>query len=106
MGTEGRLMFGGLGPWEVRRGGVLVRLGGVRQRALLGVLVVRANELVRVEELVDELFGEERSGVAVNAVRVAVSRLRRVLKGGDGEDGVLQSHPGGYVLRVGSEQLD
>src|SRR6516162_8138782 len=102
-GVVGRVQFGVLGPLEVRRGGVPVRLGGVRQRALLGVLVVRANELVRLEELVDELFGEERSGVAVNAVRVAVSRLRRLLGNSDA-DGVLLTRPGGYVLRADPEQ--
>jgi predicted ATPase/DNA-binding SARP family transcriptional activator len=105
MGTEGRLVFGVLGPLEVRQAGVAVRLGGPRQRALLGLLVLRANELVRVEELVDQLFGAERSEVAVNAVRVAVSRLRRLLGNGEAE-GALITRAGGYVLRVEAEQLD
>jgi DNA-binding SARP family transcriptional activator len=108
MGLEvtDRLEFGVLGPLEVRRGGEPVRLGGERQRALLALLLVHANELVPVEQLVDELFGEGGSEAAVNAVRVAVSRLRRVLENGAGEDGSVQTRPGGYVLRVEPEQLD
>jgi DNA-binding SARP family transcriptional activator len=101
----GRLRFGVLGPLEARRDGVLVRLGGERQRALLAVLLVHANELVRVEVLVEALLGEQRAESAVNAVRVGVSRLRRVLESGDG-DLVVETRPGGYVLAVESGQLD
>ena len=83
-----------------------MRLGGERQRVLLAVLVVHVNELVTVEQLVEQLFGERRRDSAVNAVQVAVSRLRRVLECGDGDGGVLQSRPGGYVLRAEPGQLD
>jgi predicted ATPase/DNA-binding SARP family transcriptional activator len=91
---------------EVSRDGEPVRLGGERQRALLALLLARVNELVTVEQLADLLFGERRREGAVNAVQVAVSRLRRVLADGGGGDGVLGSRPGGYVLRAGSGQLD
>lgn len=91
---------------EASCGGAPVRLGGERQRVLLAVLLVRANELVTVDQLVEELFGGKRSDSAVNAVQVAVSRLRRVLEGGDGEDAVLLSRPGGYALRAEPGQVD
>jgi DNA-binding SARP family transcriptional activator len=102
----GQLEFGVLGPLEVRRDGELVRLGGERQRALLALLLLHANELVTVELLVDQLFGERRSEAAVGAVRVALSRLRRVLENGAGEGGAVQTLPGGYVLQVDPERLD
>jgi DNA-binding SARP family transcriptional activator len=100
-----RLQFRLLGPLEACREGGPLRLGGERQRALLALLLVHANELVRTEALVDVLFGGERSGSAVNAARVAVSRLRRVLEDG-AERGVIQTRPGGYVLRAEAGQLD
>jgi DNA-binding SARP family transcriptional activator len=101
----GRLHFRVLGPLEAWRDGEPIRLGGSRQRALLALLLIRANELVTTDQLVEQLFGEERSDTAVNAVRVAVSRLRRLLdSAGDGT--VLQTRPGGYVLTVDAEQLD
>ena len=108
MGTvvAGRWEFGVLGPLEAACGGDPVRLGGERQRVLLALLLVHVNELVTVDQLVEQLFGERRREGAVNAVQVAVSRLRRVLEGGDGDAGVLQSRPGGYVLRVEPGQLD
>ncbi|HEX3832153.1 MAG TPA: BTAD domain-containing putative transcriptional regulator, partial [Solirubrobacteraceae bacterium] len=107
MGDEpwGLLQFRMLGPLEAWRGAMPLRLGGERQRALLALLLVHANQLVRTEQLVDQLLGEELSDSALNTARVAVSRLRRVLETGDA-GGVLLTQPGGYLLRAGPEQLD
>ena len=69
--SRGRLQFRLLGPLEVCRDGEPLRLGGERQRALLALLLVHANELVRTEALVDQLFGGERSASVVNARCVA-----------------------------------
>jgi SARP family transcriptional regulator, regulator of embCAB operon len=82
-----RLEFGVLSLLEVRQAGEPVWLGGERQPVLLALLVVHANELAPVERLVDELFGGQRSDAAVNAVRVAVSPLRRLLENGAREGG-------------------
>ena len=101
----GLLQFRMLGPLEAWRGAMPLRLGGERQRALLALLLVHANQLVRTEHLVDQLLGEELSDSALNTARVAVSRLRRVLENGDA-GGVLLTQPGGYLLRAGPEQLD
>jgi WD40 repeat protein/DNA-binding SARP family transcriptional activator len=94
-----------LGPLEVWRGDTPLRLGGERQRALLALLLVRANELVRTEQLVDQLLGEELSEQALNTARVAVSRLRRLLEDGNAGE-VLLTQAGGYRLKAGPEQLD
>ena len=48
-GARGLLQFRVLGPLEVWRDGTLLRLGGERQRALLALLLLHANELVRTE---------------------------------------------------------
>jgi DNA-binding SARP family transcriptional activator len=103
--TGASLQFGMLGPLEVRRDGKLLSIGGERQRALLALLLVHANELVTVDQLIDGLFGEQRSDSAVNAMRVAVSRLRRTLENGDSDD-VLRTATGGYVLSTDPGQLD
>src|SRR5262245_27600827 len=100
-----RLEFRLLGPLEVSRNGEIIRLGGERQRALLALLLLHANELVTSDRLIDQLFGGDRSDGSVNALRVAVSRLRRLLD--DGEDnGVVLTRSGGYLLRTQTEQLD
>ncbi len=105
MGMDVRtLQFRVLGPLELSRDGRPLRLGGDRQRALLALLLVRANELVSMPQLIDELFGDEPSDGAANAVHVAISRLRRVLDGPG--DAILLTRPGGYVLELDGDQLD
>jgi DNA-binding SARP family transcriptional activator/WD40 repeat protein len=103
-GRQG-LQFRLLGPLEVWRNGEPVRLGGERQRALLALLLLHANELVTTERLVDQLFGGDMSDGTVNALRVAVSRLRRLLDDGQ-DDGVLVTRPGGYLLQAQPDQVD
>ena len=104
MGIEVRALtqFRVLGPLEVSRDGATLRLGGERQRALLALLLTRANQLVTTDRLIDYLFGGDVS--AANAVHVAVSRLRRTLDAGN-ED-LLLTRPGGYLLSLEHEQLD
>jgi DNA-binding SARP family transcriptional activator len=90
-----------LGPLEVRVGGEAVPLGGRRPRALLAVLLLRPNEVVSAERLIDELWGDEAPGDAAAALRVNVSRLRKSLP-----PDVLTTRPPGYVVRVGPDELD
>ena len=50
-----------LGPLTAFRDGENLALGGERQRALLAILLVHANETVSTERLIEQLFA--RSGV-------------------------------------------
>ena len=52
------MQFGVLGPVEVRRDGHELLLGGPKQRALLAILLLHANEVVSRERLADGLWGE------------------------------------------------
>lgn len=93
--------FGILGPLEARDGGGLVALGGLRERSVLAVLLLNANELVPTERLVDELWGEEPPKTAVKTVHVYVSRLRKLV----GVDLIVTAPPG-YIMRVARDQID
>jgi DNA-binding SARP family transcriptional activator len=90
-----------LGPFEVRRDGVSIDLRGSKRRALLALLVIHANEVVRNERLIEDLWGEEQLADALAALRNHVSRLRKRV----GSD-VLVTKPWGYVLRVAPDQID
>lgn len=91
-----------LGPLEVSDGGREVVLGGARQRALLGMLLLHANEVVSNDRLVEELWPGEGLGEGSRALQVAVSRLRKAL---EPERLILTRRPG-YELRLEPEQLD
>jgi DNA-binding SARP family transcriptional activator len=91
-----------LGPLEVVDDeGVVVDLGGPRQRALLAALLVRANTVVSSERLIDELWGENVPKTAATSLHNAVHQLRRLL----GTETLVRRAPG-YVLRVEEAQLD
>src|SRR5919108_3852552 len=62
--------FGLLGPLEVTNNGRTLRLGGSRQRALLALLLLRANEAVPLDQLVDGLWGDSPPKTAEQIVRV------------------------------------
>ncbi len=68
-----------LGPLEVTSGGRAISLGGQKQRALLALLLVRANEVVPRDRLIDGLWGDSPPGSAANALQVAVHGLRKAL---------------------------
>src|SRR5437867_8846538 len=93
--------FGILGPLAVWKDGEELPVGAPKQRAVLASLLLRANEVVPATTLVDELWGEQPPATAVKAVQVYVSRLRKLLG-----DGVLETRPLGYVLRVEDGALD
>jgi len=93
-----------LGPLEVRHEGHMVSPGGVKQRALLAVLLLRANEVVSRETLIDELWGEEIPERALQQLNVRLSRLRKSLELGG--ESPLVSTPGGYLMRVAPGELD
>src|SRR5437667_9837780 len=100
------LEFSVLGPLEARRLGEVVDLGGAKQRALLGVLLLNANKVMPVEKLIDDLWGEAPPETAANTLQVYVSQLRKLLEPGvAANERVLRTKPPGYTAAVG-EQLD
>ena len=54
-------------------------LGGPRQRALLAILLLRANQVVSTDGLVDALWGAQPPPTAANTVQYYVSQLRKLL---------------------------
>ncbi len=94
-----------LGPLEVADGDGLVRLAGVKQRALLALLLLDANRVVSSDRLIDGLWGERPPGSAGHALQVYVSGLRKLLAPAGGEV-EMRSSAGGYVLQVDPDRVD
>jgi YVTN family beta-propeller protein len=99
--TSREMDFRLLGPLEVWEGEQQIPLGGGRQRALLALLLLHANEVVATDRLIDELWGERPPDAARNALQVYVARLRKTL----GADRI-RTHERGYVLELAADQLD
>ena len=96
------MQFRILGPLEVCDERGPLTLGGLKQRALLAVLLLHANEPVSAERLAFALWGEDASHKAIKTVQVHLSRLRRTL----GDRAVVATTSAGYCLHVGSDELD
>ena len=108
-----------LGPLEVSDGDRPLALGGERQRALLAILLLHAGEVVSVDRLIDDLWGERSPSGAPKALQAHISRLRKALDAdgagppttdgeptGSSSPGVLVTRGHGYLLRVQRGELD
>src|SRR3954449_1362308 len=95
------LEFRMLGPLDAVEDDRPLALGGAKQRGLLAVLLLHANQAVSSDRLIDQLWGESPPATAGKIVQVYVSRLRKQL----GEARLL-TRPPGYLLRVDPEELD
>jgi DNA-binding SARP family transcriptional activator len=78
-----------------------ITVSGHKQRGLLALLLLHANQSVSEDVLIDALWGEGASEKAGRNLHVLVSRLRASI----GADRVLRE-AGGYLIRVEEGELD
>jgi predicted ATPase/DNA-binding SARP family transcriptional activator len=97
-----------LGPLEALNKGRVVALGGSKQRAMLALLLLHANETLSTDRLIDELWGDRPPATAAKTVHVHISRLRKALAAGtdNGSEDVVVTRERGYELRLDPECLD
>jgi YVTN family beta-propeller protein len=93
-----------LGPLEVLDGERPLDVGGGKQRSVLALLLMRANEVVSSDQLIDELWPDQQPPSATKIVQAHVSRLRKALDGAG--EGILLTRGRGYLLRVEPGELD
>jgi DNA-binding SARP family transcriptional activator/DNA-binding beta-propeller fold protein YncE len=98
-----------LGPVEVHEGGRRLPIGAAKQRSLLAILLIHANEAVSADRLIDDLWGEAPPEGASHTLQVYVSQLRKTLEprrppGSPGQ--ILTTRGSGYLLQVGDDELD
>jgi DNA-binding SARP family transcriptional activator len=101
--------FNILGPIEAIEGDRPLSLGGAKQRALLGVLLLHANEVVSSDRLIDELWPGDVREDATKSLQMVVSRLRKALAAGqpaEADSGVIVTRSPGYELRIDPQRLD
>jgi DNA-binding SARP family transcriptional activator/streptogramin lyase len=84
----------------------VLELGGAKQRAVLALLLLRANEVVALDGLIDGIWGERPPDTAVAAVHGSVSRLRKVLEPGGAPYQVIRTQAPGYVFAAPPETVD
>lgn len=97
-----------LGSLEVLDDDLPVPLGGVKQRAALGFLLLHANQVVATSKLLQALWSRDVPPTARKMLQNAVSGLRGVLTPHGSAEGsaLLLTHAPGYLLRVDPNSLD
>nr|WP_311132291.1 BTAD domain-containing putative transcriptional regulator [Nonomuraea gerenzanensis] len=83
--------------------GAAIVVGGPRHRRLLAVLLLRAGQVVPVPALTDALWGERPPRSAGAMIHVRVSELRTALRVTGSR---VLTRDGGYLLKVGPDELD
>ena len=99
--------FGILGPLQVVDGDRSVPVPSRGKRAtVLAALLVRCNQIVATERLIELLWGEQPPEGAANTLYSHVSHLRATLGTGGANEQVLVTRSGGYQLAIQSDALD
>jgi DNA-binding SARP family transcriptional activator len=106
--VSGSLELRVLGPVEVVLDGVARRIGSPIQRTLLALLLVRPNEVVSTDRIVDVLW-PDNPPEARRKLWFHISKLRGALQPAAAEDAagpILATRPTGYMLRIETDKLD
>jgi len=90
-----------LGPLEVSDETGPLLLGGLKQRAVLAMLLLEPGRIVSVDRLIDALWGEQPPRTATTSLQNFISQLRKTL----GPE-VLETKAPGYRLRIRPGELD
>ena len=90
-----------LGPLEVSDETGPLLLGGLKQRAVLALLLLDAGRVVSVDRLIDALWGEQPPRTAPTSLQNFISALRKLL----GPE-TLETKSPGYRLNIKPGELD
>ena len=99
-------LFGTIRAW---RGETELNVGPPQQRAILALLLVRANRLVSVGDMIELVWGQDPPSSAVNAIHKYIGCIRRLLEPGLGARANgqwLTRHGDAYRLRVDEGMTD
>ena len=96
--------FGLLGALLVRCRDELVEVPRGKQRTVLAALLLKAGQVVPVEDLAELLWGASPPPSMRVTTQNYVKRLRQAL-GGEARDRI-RTHPGGYSIQVAPDELD
>ncbi|MFI9811232.1 AfsR/SARP family transcriptional regulator [Saccharothrix variisporea] len=96
------MRFRVLGSVEAYDGDRRLPVPGGKPLLLLAALLTEAGRVVAVDRLVDILWPEDPPETCRALIHTHVATLRRALKAGD----EITTRPPGYLLRVGTDDLD
>lgn len=101
------IRFSVLGPFEASCGGRPIAIPRGRQRVLLAILILNANDVVSVDELTDRLWDDRLPRRPYGALQTCLTRLRHWLDvHEEGASKLVRTSSGGYVMETCPQNLD
>ena len=94
-----------LGILDVVSDGQSFQLGPPKQRAVLAILLLNANQIVSTDRLIDLIWGDSPPRTAAHSIQIYVSELRRILSAGSPAQ-VIFTRPPGYVIEAEPDAID
>ena len=95
-----------LGTLRVVDGTSTTSLSARKIEVLLATLLARAGQAVSSKDIMNEIWGEKAPGQANAGLHVYVSQLRKFLSRPEAMGSPVVTVPTGYLLRLGSDELD
>jgi DNA-binding SARP family transcriptional activator len=98
-----------LGRVRLSVDGVEVRIRGRRERAVLALLLAARRQVVPVDRLIEDVWGDDASASSPGSLQVAVSRLRALIepdRAKGSEPALLVTSGPGYALLVPPHSVD
>jgi DNA-binding SARP family transcriptional activator/tetratricopeptide (TPR) repeat protein len=96
--------FGLLGPLAVSLDGQRRYIASGGQRVVLAALLLRANQTVPVDQIIDDLWSKDPPRTARTTLQNYVMRLRRAL--GPADAARIVTQPAGYLIQAAPAELD
>ncbi len=95
-----------LGTLRVVDGASITSISARKIEVLLATLLVRAGQTVSSKDIMTEIWGDNAPGQANAGLHVYVSQLRKFLRRPEVDESPVVTVPTGYLLRLGSDELD
>jgi DNA-binding SARP family transcriptional activator len=104
-----KVRFSVLGPLEVSHDGQTCTPSAPKVRQVLALLLLRANQIVSLDSLIEELWGNNPPQSAVTTTQTYIYQLRKTITRYAGPrvaEEMIVTTPPGYLVRISDEQLD
>jgi DNA-binding SARP family transcriptional activator len=95
-----------LGPLRVTHGDRSSFISAPKAEQLLSILLIRAGQVVILDELIAELWGDQVPRRAVAGLYVYISQLRKFLFAAGCEQDPIITRPSGYLMQIDATEMD
>lgn len=103
------ITFRVLGPQQVRINGVDCTPRAAKVRQVLALTLLNANQVVTIETMIEELWGDRPPRSAVTTTQTYIYQIRKMVSEHAGLQvaaNTVRTMPRGYLLQVEDDQLD